>query len=259
MEALYFPAVSGIRAQQLRLDTLAHNFANLETDGFKAFRAEFAAVPAQEYRVARAGSAVLGPVAIGSGVELIATTRKLTAGQREVTNNPWDITLTGPDTFLAVQLPDGTVAFRQSGTLAIDASGRLVFEDGSLVLPPVTLPVGAQLDHVAEDGTIFIRQPGSGNAEPIGRLELARFPNPQGLLAAGQGRWLPTEAAGAPETGLAGEGGWPTILSGVREHSNVDFVEEMTQLIMAQRAYSANLRALQSLDELIDIAIRLRQ
>lgn len=259
MEVLYFPAVSGLRAQQTRLDTIAHNLANLETDGFKAVRAEFAAVPPQDYLVARAGTAVLGPVAIGTGVELLATTRQFTTGPLEASGNPWDFALAGPDTFLPVQLPDGTTAYRRSGTLSVDATGRLVFEDGSLLVPPVILPPGTQLDRIANDGTVFVRQPGSGSTEAIGRLQLVRFPNPQGLLAAGQGRWLATEAAGPAETGFPGENGWGPVLGGMREHSNVDLVDQMTQLIMAQRAYTANVRALQSIDELIEIATRLRQ
>jgi flagellar basal-body rod protein FlgG len=259
MEALYFPAVSGVRAQQVRLDTIAHNLANLETDGFKAARADFTAVPPQEYRVARAGEAPLGPVPIGSGVELSATTRQFTLGPVEVTGDPFDLALAGPDTFVATELPDGTTAFRRSGRLSIDATGRLVFEDGSLLQPPLVLPAGAQLDRIAPDGTVFVRAAGSGDVQPIGRLELVRFPNPQGLLAAGQGRWIATEAAGQPETGAPGEGNWPPVLSGVREHSNVDLVDQMTQLIMAQRAYTANLRSLQTIDGLIEIATRLRQ
>lgn len=259
MEALYFPAVSGARAQQVRLDTIAHNLANLETDGFKAVRAEFAAVPPQQYLVARAGEAVLGPVSVGAGVEVIGTTRQYTLGPLEVTGDPADLVLSGADTFLATRLPDGTLAYRKSGHLGIDAEGRLVFEDGSVLEPPVRLPEGTQLDRIEPDGTILVRAPGSADTRAIGRLELVRFPNPQGLLAAGRGRWLATEAAGQPEVGAPGEGGWPPVLSEVREHSNVDLVDQMTQLIMAQRAYTANLRALQTIDELIEIATRLRQ
>jgi len=259
MEALYFPAVSGARAQQVRLDTIAHNLANLETDGFKAVRAEFAAVPPQQYLVARAGEAVLGPVSIGSGVEVIGTTRHYTLGPIEVTGDPFDLTLSGPDTFLATQLPDGTVAYRRSGRLSLDAAGRLVFEDGSLLQPPITLPAGAQLDRIEPDGTIVVRTADGTETQAIGRLQLIRFPNPQGLLAAGQGRWLATDAAGPPETGVPGQATWPPVLSGVREHSNVDLVDQMTQLMMAQRAYTANLRALQTIDELVEIATRLRQ
>lgn len=259
MEALYFPAVSGARAQQVRLDTIAHNLANLETDGFKAVRAEFAAIPPQEYVVARAGTATLGPVGVGTGVELVGTTRQFTLGPIVVTGDPSDLVLARADTFLPVQLPDGTVAYRRSGRVSLDGAGRLVFEDGSLPLPPLVLPAGAQLDQIAPDGTIFVRAPGAGDRQPVGRLEVVRFPNPQGLLAAGQGRWLATEAAGQPEAAGAGEGSAPLVLNGVREHSNVDLVDQMTQLIMAQRAYTANLRALQTLDELVEIATRLRQ
>jgi len=259
MEALYFPAVSGARAQQVRLDTIAHNLANLETDGFKAVRAEFAAVPPQAYLVARAGEAVLGPVAVGSGVELVATTWNPTLGPLAVTGDPFDLVLTGPDTFLPTRLPDGAVAYRRSGRLTVDGAGRLGFEDGSMLQPPITVPEGAQLDRIDPDGTVFVRRGQGGDAEAIGRIQLVRFPNPQGLLAAGQGRWLVTEAAGQPETGMPGEGNWPPVLSGVREHANVDLVDQMTQLIMAQRAYTANLRSLQTIDELIEIATRLRQ
>ncbi len=259
MEALYFPAVSGARAQQIRLDTIAHNLANLETDGFKAVRAEFVAIPPQEYLVARAGAAVLGPVSVGTGVELVGTTRQFTLGPIEVTGDPYDLALAQPDTFLPVRLPDGTVAYRQSGHLNLDGEGRLVFEDGSILLPPLVVPAGTQLDQIAPDGTVFVRAAGSGDTRAVGRIEVVRFPNPQGLLAAGQGRWLATDAAGQPEVAGAGEANWPLVMNGVREHSNVDLVDQMTQVIMAQRAYTANLRALQTLDELVEIATRLRQ
>ncbi len=259
MEALYFPAVSGIRAQQLRLDTIAHNLANLETDGFKAVRAEFAAIPPQQYLIARAGEAVLGPVHVGAGVELIGTTWQPTLGPLEVTGDPYDFVLGGPDLFVISQLPDGTTAYRRSGRLSVDGAGRLVFADGSLLQPPISLPPGTQLDHIAPDGTVWVRSADGTTTEAVGQLTLARFPNPQGLLAAGNGRFLATEAAGQPEVGAPGRGTWPPILSGVREHSNVDLADQMTQLIMAQRAYTANLRALQTIDELVEIATRLRQ
>ncbi|MCS7050157.1 MAG: flagellar hook-basal body complex protein, partial [Thermomicrobium sp.] len=154
---------------------------------------------------------------------------------------------------------DGTTAYRRSGRLTVDAEGRLGFADGGVLQPPLTLPAGAHLDRIASDGTVYVRTAGAADAQPIGRLTLVRFPNPQGLLAAGQGRWLVTEAAGQPETGVPGEGNWPPVLSGVREHANVDLADQMTQLILAQRAYTANLRALQTVDELVEIATRLRQ
>ena len=156
-----------------------------------------------------------------TGVELVGTTRQFTLGPIEVTGDPYDLVLARPDTFLPVQLPDGTIAYRRSGRLGLDGEGRLVFEDGSMPLPPLVVPAGTQLDQIAPDGTVLVRAPGSGDTQPVGRLEFVRFPNPQGLLAAGQGRWLATDAAGQPEPAGAGEANSPLVMNGVREHSNV--------------------------------------
>ena len=152
-----------------------------------------------------------------------------------------------------------TVAMRREilGDLAREIGAGATVEGDRLMLDAGQ---GVTLEgHVEPDGTIVVRTADGTETQAIGRLQLIRFPNPQGLLAAGQGRWLATDAAGPPETGVPGQATWPPVLSGVREHSNVDLVDQMTQLIMAQRAYTANLRALQTIDELVEIATRLRQ
>lgn len=258
MSILYFPAVSGLVAQQQRLDVIANNLANLSTPGYKAARAELVALPPQEVRVARAGETTFGPVELGSGVVLGAVSRGFARGPVQVTGNPLDLAILGSDGFFQVTMPDGTVAYTRSGTLAVDGLGRLTLGDGSLLVPPVVVPGGTRISHVDEQGVVYGIAADTGELQPLGQLELARFPNPDGLLAVGGNRFVATPASGEPERGTPGGDGWPTVGSGMLETSNVDLAEQMVQMIEAQRAYSANARALETLDEMIGLAIRTR-
>jgi flagellar basal-body rod protein FlgG len=258
MSNLYFPAVSGMRAQQQRLDLIANNLANLNTPGYKAARAEFAALPPQEVRIARAGATTLGRVEVGSGVVLEGTTRRFTPGALQVTGNVFDVAILGGDAFFQVATPEGVTAYVRSGTFSLDAVGRLTLGDGSVLIPPVVVPAGLRLSHIDEHGVLYGLLAGAQEPEPLGQIVLARFPNPTGLLAAGSGRFVATPAAGNPELGTPASNGWPAIASGMLEASDVDLAEQMVQLIEAQRAYSANARALETLDDMLGLVIRTR-
>ena len=259
MTSVYFPSMSGIMAGQQQVDVIANNLANLSTTGFKAARAQLVSLPSQRSEVARAGEAVLGPVDLGGGVMLGAVTRQFTTGPIQVTGNPLDLAIVGDGaTFFAVRRRDGTVAYTRAGALSIDANGQLVTADGAILEPPITLSPGARIDHVDAQGRIYAVQ-GSANAPTVvGQLQLVRFPNPNGLIALGNGQFSATPAAGQPEVGTPGAPGWPTIGSGMLEAANVDLATEMTQLIIAQRAYVANIRALQTTDEMVALAIQTR-
>ncbi len=258
MSSLYFPAVSGMRAQQQRLDIIANNLANMSTTGYKAARAQFAALPPQEVRVARAGTTTLGSVELGSGVVLNGTTRQFTQGPVQVTGNLLDLAILGSDEFFQVTTPEGITAYVRSGTLSVDAAGRLTLGDGSLLTPPIVAPDGVSVSHVDERGVVYGRAAGATEPQPLGQIMLVRFPNPDGLLAVGSNRFIATPAAGAPELGTPAADGWPAVASGMLEASNVDLADQMVQLIEAQRAYSANARALDTLDEMLGLAIRTR-
>lgn len=258
MSSLYFPAVSGIRAQQQRLDIIANNLANSNTTGYKAARAEFAALPPQNIRVARAGATALGRVELGSGVVLNGTSRQFTQGPVQVTGNLLDLAILGSDGFFQVTTPEGITAYVRSGTLSVDGAGRLTLGDGSLLTPPIVVPAGVRVNHVDERGVIYGLPAGATEPQPLGQIVLARFPNPNGLLAIGNNRFVATPAAGAPELGVPATDGWPAIASGMLEASNVDLADQMVQMIEAQRAYSANARALETLDEMLGLVIRTR-
>ena len=258
MSNLYFPAVSGMRAQQQRLDIIANNLANLSTPGYKAARAEFAALPPQEVRIARAGGTTLGQVELGSGVVLHGTTRRFTGGPLQITGNRLDVAILGADAFFQVTTPEGMTAYVRSGTFSLDATGRLTLGDGSVLSPPVVVPAGGSITHIDERGVIYGLLANAEEPERLGQIMLARFPNPNGLLAAGSNRFVATPAAGDPEVGLPATNGWPGVVSGVLEASDVDLTEQMVQLIGAQRAYSANARALETLDEMLGLVIRTR-
>ncbi len=249
---------SGLWAQQQVVDSIAHNLANLRTPGFKATRVGLQDLPYVQVSWDRPVAEGTGreTVNLGTGVTVEGTQHLFLQGPWEHTGNPTDIAIAG-EGFFRLQLPNGGVAYSRDGAFHVDASGRLVNSSG-YPLVGVQLPPGAQEINVSPDGSVSALDPATGQRVQAGRLELARFVNPDGLVAVGSRLFLETEASGPPVVGGAGSAGLGTVMQGFLEGSNVDLSEQFTRMIAAQRAYQLNLRALQTLDEMAGLVANLR-
>lgn len=258
MAGLYSTSVTGMAAQQMRLDTVANNLANISTVGFRGSRVDLTDRAMERFQIARAGSAQNESTEIGAGVALAGTSMSFLMGNLQVTDRSSDMAILGNDGFFQIRMANGGVAYTRSGAFSADANGRLVTSAGDILDPPVTLQPGTTVSHVTSDGRVMGVIPGSRDLQVVGQIQLAQFVNPGGLESIGGNRFQATEASGTPLLGRPGEGTFPQVGSGVLESSNVDYAEQMTTMIEAQRAYTMNLKALQTLDDMIGQAIQLR-
>lgn len=250
-------SASGMMAQQRMIDVIANNLANVNTTGFKRSRVSFEDVLYETVREARVADAsskeTLSPVQIGKGVRISAVLRMHGQGSPEATNRPLDLSVEGEGLF-QVQRTDGSVAYTRDGNFTLDASGALVTTGGYHVMPGITLPAEATNVAVAPNGTVSALLPGDSAPTEVGRIELARFLNPSGLEAIGENQFIATDASGEPTTGLAGEDGFGRVLQGTLESSNVEMVQEMTDMIAAQRAYEINAKTVRTAEEMMQQA-----
>ena len=250
-------SASGMMAQQRMIDVIANNLANVNTTGFKRSRVSFEDVLYETVREARVADAqskeTLAPVQIGKGVRISAVLRMHGQGSPESTNRPLDLSVEG-DGLFQLQRPDGSVAYTRDGNFTLDASGALVSTGGYPVLPGITMPADATDIGVAPNGTVSARLAGASEATEVGRIELARFLNPSGLQAIGENQFVATDASGEVTSGLAGEQGFGRVLQGTLESSNVEMVQEMTDMIAAQRAYEINAKAVRTAEEMMQQA-----
>ncbi len=256
MRALW-SAASGMVAQQLNVDTIANNLANVNTAGFKRFRVDFQDLLYQTIRVpgAPAAEGVMIPTGlqVGLGVRPAATTRIFSQGTFQHTGNPLDLVIEG-EGFFQVLLPDGSKAYTRAGSFKLDSDGNIVTADGYPLEPPISIPADAIDISVGADGSVAVTLAGQSEPQTIGKIELARFPNPAGLSSIGHNLFAETAASGQPTTGTPGMNGLGTIGQGVLELSNVVVVEEMVNMIIAQRAYEANAQAIKISDEMLHMA-----
>lgn len=251
-------AATGMEAQQLNVDTIANNLANVNTPGFKKTRVRFQDLLYQDLRPA-GNPARLGPPAelsIGHGTRLSATERHYTQGTTEHTGNPLHLVIEG-DGFFQVQRPDGQIAYTRDGAFAVSAEGALVNSDGLYVEPQIFLPEDVREVFIAPDGVVSASFVDSNVPEEIAQVEIARFLNPAGLESLGRNLLLPTEASGLPLLSTPGSDGTGAVMSGFLEGSNVEVVEEMVALITAQRAYEINSKSIQTADEMLSAATQL--
>ncbi len=247
-------SASGMMAQQRMIDVIANNLANVNTTGFKRSRVSFEDVLYETLQGGRAanesGAETVGPVQVGKGVRVAAILRLHSQGAPENTQRPLDVAIEG-DGFLQVQRPDGTIAYTRDGNLSLSESGTLVTNSGYPILPNIAVPQDATNISVGDDGTVSVSAAGSQSPVELGRLELARFVNPTGLVSVGQNLYCETEASGQPVTGYAMEDGFGRVLQGSLESSNVEIVQEMTDMIAAQRAYEINAKAIQAAEQMM--------
>ena len=247
-------AASGMDAQELRVSVIANNLANINTQGYKKSRADFQDLMYDKITPAGAqtgeGTATPTPLEIGQGVRPVGTVRMFTMGQQKSTNRVLDISIEGSG-FFQIQLPDGNIAYSRDGSFRLDANGQVVTGDGFALLPNVTIPLGIEQYMVGKDGSVSQVDPGSTAKTNLGQIQLATFANPAGLDARGGNMFLKTPASGEPTVGPPGTNGMGRLLSGFLEMSNVKTVEEMVNLIAAQRAYETNSRVIKAADDML--------
>ena len=259
--ALY-SASSGMQAQQLSLDVIANNLANVNTTGFKKTRVDFEDLLYQTYRApgtaGTQGTTIPTGIQLGHGTRPIATQRLFSQGDFQATDNPLDLVIEG-DGFFQVAQPDGSKAYTRAGAFKKDGAGRIVTSEGFPLSPNIVVPPDAKNITIGADGTISILQAGQSTAQQIGQIQLAQFANPGGLLSAGRNLFLPTAASGTPITGTPGAAGMGTIAQGFLELANVKVVDEMVAMITTQRAYEASSKAIQTADDMLSISNNLRR
>lgn len=259
IRALYV-AGSGMQAQQTQMDVVANNLANVNTTGYKQVRAGFQDLLYEQLE-AGAGERT-NRVQVGNGVHVAGTQRVFTGGNMNATGGPLDLAIEGSG-FFRLRRADGTEVYSRDGSFHLDGAGRLVNGAGHLVSDingdPFTVPMGGNQVEVASDGTVRYFDPNTKESVELGRLSLVGFHNPSGLLAMGGNAYLATAVSGQAVAGHPGEGGLGSLRSGVLESSNVEMVNEMVNLITAQRVYELNAKALQSADEMLQLANNLRR
>lgn len=255
-------AATGMQAQQLNVEVISNNIANMNTTGFKRQRAEFQDLLYQNLERPGASTSSAGTIAplgvqIGVGVKASAVGRITEQGNIARTDNPTDLAISGRGYF-QVAMPDGSTAYTRAGNLAINAEGNLVTADGFAIQPAITAPAEAVSISISRDGVVEAVLQGQTAPQQIGQLELAAFINPAGLEAIGDNLFLETAASGTANVSTPGEGGFGTVMQGFIETANVNAVEEISALIVAQRAYEMNARVITASDEMLQTASQLR-
>ncbi len=251
-----------MEAQKLNVDVISNNLANVNTVGFKKSRADFQDLIYQTVRAPGATSAegaqIPSGIQVGLGVKPVAVTKIFDQGDFISTGNSLDMVIEG-NGFFQITMPDGTLAYSRAGAFKLDSTGKIVNSDGYALEPGITIPTNATSITVGSDGKITVTQPGSTTPTEIGQIQLARFINPGGLSALGKNLFSPTASSGDPTTGNPGSDGFGTINQGYTEMSNVNVVEEMVNMIISQRAYEMNSKAVQASDEMLQVTNSLKK
>ncbi|NVJ97552.1 MAG: flagellar basal-body rod protein FlgG [Alphaproteobacteria bacterium] len=255
-------AATGMLAQQLNIDVISNNIANMNTTGFKRGRAEFQDLLYQNIERVGANSSDAGTVVpsgiqVGVGVRTAGVYRITDQGSLQNTGNMFDLAINGRG-FFHIQLPDGQDAYTRAGSFQIDQNGSLVTPEGYTVQPQITIPQDAVDVSINEQGEVFYKQDGQTNPANAGKLTVAIFPNEVGLEAIGGNMFLESQASGAAVQGAAGDPGYGTVFQGFLEQSNVNAVGEITSMITAQRAYELNSKVISTADEMLQAANNLR-
>ncbi|NOZ25524.1 MAG: flagellar basal-body rod protein FlgG [Nitrospirae bacterium] len=257
-----FIAATGMEAQKLNIDVIANNLANVNTTGYKRSRADFQELMYEEIKTPGAASAegvqLPAGIQLGLGVRPVAVQKVFEQGDFTPTGNPLDMVIEG-DGFFQVIKPDGEIAYTRAGAFKLDSEGRIVTSDGYPMEPEITIPSDTLQITIGSDGRISVTQPGSTTPTEIGQIEIARFSNPGGLSSIGKNLFEETASSGVPTTGTPGTEGLGTIQQGFIELSNVNIVDEMVQMIVSQRAYEINSKAVQAADDMLQIANNLRR
>ncbi len=253
---------TGMLAQQLNVEVISNNIANMTTTGFKRQRAEFQDLLYQNFRQvgsasSDAGTLVPSGIQIGAGVQPAAVYRIHEQGNMQVTDNPLDVGINGKG-FFQIELPSGETAYTRSGSFQLNPQGEVVTADGYLVIGPGVIPDEAVQIAINDSGEIFVQLDGEIEPQAAGQIELASFVNEAGLEAMGDNLFVESAASGDVIVGTPGDEGFGTIKQGLLETSNVNIVNEITQLISAQRAYEMNSKVLTTTDEMMRSVTNMR-
>ncbi len=255
-------AATGMMAQQLNVEVISNNIANMSTSGFKRQRAEFQDLLYQNLRrvgtnSSDSGTIVPSGVQIGLGVKTGSVYRIMTQGDMNNTGNKLDVAIQGRGYF-RVQMPSGTDAYTRAGNFQLSPTGQIVTSDGYTVAPGITIPPTATDITISNDGQVQATIPGQTAPQVVGQLELSSFQNEGGLDPQGDNLFLETAASGAPTTGNPASTGFGTIQQGFLETSNVNAVTEISDLITAQRAYEMNAKVITASDEMMSTTSNLK-
>jgi flagellar basal-body rod protein FlgG len=250
-------AATGMFGQQTNIDTIANNLANVNTTGFKKSRPEFQDLM---YQTLQTTGVLQDPnirqpleLQIGNGSVPVATQRFFQQGDVQPTQNPLDVAIEG-EGFLQIRKPDGTLAYTRDGTLKIAGDGSLVTSQGYFIEPRVSFSADISEITISRDGVIEVRSTGESETTKVGQFEMVKFVNPAGLHAIGGNLFEETPASGPPIIGSPGSDGFGELNQGYLESSNVDVVEEMINMITAQRAYEMNAKTIKTVEEMLSIA-----
>jgi flagellar basal-body rod protein FlgG len=256
IRALY-TAATGMEAQQLNIDVIANNLANVSTAGFKKSRADFQDLLYQTLKepggLATGTTQVPTGIQVGLGTRPAAVERIHLQGDFNQTTNPLDVAIEG-DGFFQVTLPDGNTAYTRAGAFKLDSTGSVVTSEGDAVTPQITIPQGSNSITIGNDGTVSVTLPGQSSPSQVGQLQTARFANPAGLRSEGRNLFRETDTSGTPQLGTPGQDGLGQLTQGFLEGSNVSVVEELVAMITGQRAYEINSRAITAADEMLRTA-----
>jgi flagellar basal-body rod protein FlgG len=255
-------AATGMMAQQLNVEVISNNIANMSTSGFKRQRAEFEDLLYQNLRrvgtnSSETGTIVPSGVQVGLGVKTGAVYRIMTQGDMNNTGNKLDVAIQGRGYF-RVQLPSGEDAYTRAGNFQLSPQGQIVTSDGYTVQPGITIPSNATDITISQDGQVQATIPGQTAPQIVGQLELANFQNEGGLDPMGDNLFLETAASGAPTTGTPASTGFGSLQQGFLETSNVNAVTEISDLITAQRAYEMNAKVITASDEMMSVTSNLK-
>jgi flagellar basal-body rod protein FlgG len=261
MQRAIWSAASGMQAQQLQIDTIANNLANVNTNGFKRSRAEFQDLLYQNIIApgSSASTTTRNPAGIqlGLGAKPVSVKKLFSQGDIKKTENPYDLMIEGEGFFKVLQ-PDGSLAYTRDGAFTLNQDGQLVTAHGDLLDPPVTIPSDTLTIAIGHDGTVTVTQQG-GTTTDLGQIELAKFVNASGLESLGNNLYRPTEASGEAVDGTPGLDGLGELTQGFLEVSNVSIVNELVDMIAAQRAYELNSRAVSAADDMMQLLNNLAQ
>lgn len=255
-------AATGMQAQTTNIDVISNNLANVNTAGFKRSRVDFQDLLYDTLRPPGTSSGGDGQVPtgiqIGHGTRTASTQKIFMQGDFQNTQNELDLAIEGQGFFQIVQA-NGELAYSRAGNFKIDSEGRMVSPDGLLLEPEITIPTDALAVSIGSDGIVSVLQAGQTTPAEVGTIELARFINPAGLQSIGRSLFVPTQASGDATTGNPGEDGLGTLAQGFLEMSNVSVVDEMVNMITAQRAYEINSKAIQAADDMLQTANNLKR
>jgi flagellar basal-body rod protein FlgG len=260
LRALWTAAL-GMQAQQQGVDNIANNLANANTTGFKQAKIVFQDLLYQTVRApgeGDAGTSQPATLQMGHGAMAIATVRNFQQGGLTETQNPLDLAING-EGFLQITRPDGSIAYTRDGTFTLNAEGTIVTQSGLRLEPEITIPPDANRIDITQDGVVMATIPGEIEPVELGQLELTRFNNEAGLLSIGGNLYEQTSASGEPIIGTPGQNGLGMIVQGYLENSNVQVVQEMVNLITAQRAYELNTKVVTTADQMLQQANQIKR